>query len=197
MKKIKELNSEDLPLYLGLTLIPNSSFKDIFQICNIVYDELGVLPNVAEMNYQAFVIPTEQELEELHRNVYMAVKEFFGKADFNFFPYISPELNALHLEKQSLLMGLGIDNSYGMTRNNLAESIEKVRARQLVNYPYSDCSKTTCPWFKGCRRVKWLWKREYPNIPSSERFTAHCSMKQAVNSAFALALYELEMEGKV
>jgi sulfatase maturation enzyme AslB (radical SAM superfamily) len=92
LSKIKALNSEQFPLQLGLTVVRNQDFAKLYEICDYVYQEIGILPNLAEINYDQFVVPTDQEIEDFQENIYKIFKRWLGKSRINVFAHISPEI---------------------------------------------------------------------------------------------------------
>jgi wyosine [tRNA(Phe)-imidazoG37] synthetase (radical SAM superfamily) len=197
MRKIKEFQSCALPLYLGVTLVKNSNFKNIYKICKIVYEQLKVLPTISEFNYQAYQRPTTQQLKDLRNNLYLVIKEFKGKAVFNLFPYISPELFAMHQGDNFVLTELDINNKHNMTKENQSDCVQRVLKIMEHSYPTSGCLDKTCAWFKDCQKVKWLWKRCVGRLSQRQIFQDYCNFKKTINSAYYEALAHLPQNSHV
>lgn len=186
---IKKYNSSDMPLLLGSTVLRNSDFKHLYDVCKIVYEELGQLPNIQEINYLPFESPTEEELHDLYDNLRRVVADFNGKAPLNLFSYVSPEFTTLHNSKQVFLTDLDMDNTFGMTQDNLEEASKKVLDFQWVNYPAVSCDNEDCEWKEGCQRIKWLWKYPSHTVTAEKKFDDYCRFKKVVNAAFYDALF--------
>jgi pyruvate-formate lyase-activating enzyme len=189
MRIIKKYNSPDMPLLLGATVLRNSDFKNLYEVCRIVYEELGQLPNIQEINYLPYESPTEEELYDLYDNLRRVVADFHNKAPLNLFSYISPEFTSLHNKKQVFLSDMDMDNSFKMTMDNMDEMLKIITDYQWVNYPAVKCDKTDCEWREGCQRIKWLWKQPSPTISADKKFADYCRFKKTVNAAFYDALY--------
>jgi MoaA/NifB/PqqE/SkfB family radical SAM enzyme len=188
MRMIKKYHSKELPLQLGVTIIKNKDFKDIYKVCKLVYEELGCLPKIQELNFKPYESPTDQELQDLYDNLVHVVREFYDKAPLDMFSYISPEFNAVHNKKETFLMEFNLTNHYQIGSDNFDESIARVFERQKITYPESACEDTECDWYQDCRRVKWLWKTESETVSAEQKFKDYCRLKKTVNSAFYDAL---------
>ena len=73
---INTYSSDEFKLLPGVTVVRNEDFKDIFKISNIIYDAIGYLPCIQEINYLPYKSPTDQELADLYENLYMVVKKY-------------------------------------------------------------------------------------------------------------------------
>lgn len=104
MKIMKKYDSEDFRLLPGVTVVRNENFKDIYEISRIVYEEIGLLPKIQEINYGAYESPTDEQLESLYDNLYRVVRDFKGKTYFDYFSYISPIYNACHHKKKNIFI---------------------------------------------------------------------------------------------
>ncbi|MCC5833091.1 MAG: hypothetical protein JJU12_08660 [Chlamydiales bacterium] len=198
LERIQKLNSEDFPFRLGLTVVRNQDFEKLYEICEYVYEKAGILPNLAEINYDQFVVPTEEELEAFQENIYKIFRRWLGKARINIFPYISPEIYADHGGTKSYLVELDIHDPYKIKEaENFDVIIDKITEFQANrSYPKSNCPETQCPWHKNCERVKWHWVADYPGNPVTKemRFKAYCKLKKAFMAAYSIAVLELKGE---
>ncbi|MBC8059173.1 MAG: radical SAM protein [Clostridiaceae bacterium] len=69
LKLIKELDSEEVRVLPAIMIIKNNMFKNLLNIADYVYNEIGLLPSFAELTYQAYESPTDEELGELYTNI--------------------------------------------------------------------------------------------------------------------------------
>jgi len=91
--KIKKFNSSKLPIIPGVTIVKNDDFKALYSTCEYFYDELGAIPTISELNFQAFEDPSRKQIKDLYNNILEIVREFYNKTQLILFPYISPELS--------------------------------------------------------------------------------------------------------
>lgn len=198
LDKIKIFSSKKFPLRLGLTVVRNQDFAKLYDICDYVYEKTGILPNLAEINYDQFVIPTDQEIEDFQDSIYKIFKRWSGKARINIFPYISPEIYSDHGGTKSFLVELDIHDPYKISSTeDYDQIIDRILSFQdNRSYPKSGCPETQCPWYKNCERVKWHWVAEYPGLPLTKemRFNAYCKLKKAFMAAYSMAALELKGE---
>ena len=198
LDRIKTLSTEDFPLRLGLTVVRSEDFSKLYDICEYVYEKSGILPNLAEINYDQFVVPTDQEIEDFQENIYKIFKRWSGEARINIFPYISPEIYADHGGKKSYLVELDIHDPYKIREtDNHDQIIDKISTfQESRSYPKSGCPETQCPWYKNCERVKWHWVAEYAGslVTKEMRFNAYCKLKKAFMAAYYAAVLKLKEE---
>lgn len=198
LEKIKHLNSDEFPLRLGLTIVRNQDFDKLYDICEYVYSKIGILPNLAEINYDKFVVPTEKEIESFQDNLYKILRCWLGKAEINIFPYVSPEIYADHGGIKSYLIELDIHDPYKLKEaDHYDEIISKMLAfQEKCSYPKSNCPETQCPWYRNCERVKWHWVAEYPEnfVTKQMRFNAYCKLKKSFMTAYCTAVLESKGE---
>lgn len=194
LAKIKALNSDQFPLKLGLTVVRNQDFAKLYAICEYVYNEIGILPNLAEINYDKFVVPTNQEIEDFQENIYKIFKRWLRESRINIFSYISPEIYADHGRVQSYLVELDINDPYMIRASeNYDQIIDKIiHFQENYSYPKSNCPEKQCPWQKNCERVKWHWVASYPGNPVTRemRFSSYCKLKKSFMTAYTMAVLE-------
>jgi len=188
MKKIAKYSSDDFKLELGCTVIRNEDFKEIYNICKMIYEETGKLPKLQEINFLPYKSPTDKEFEELYENLVKVIEEFYSKAPLDFFPYISPEFNAGHDKKTSYLMELNMNNLHKIGEVPFEEAMESVIARRGLNYPKGKCTNEKCDWYNECKNVKWLWVQKSNFVTAEQKFKDYCKFKRAINQAFYDAL---------
>lgn len=147
ISRLKKLNSPLFPLNLGLTVIRNQDFSKLYDICDCIYQELGMLPNLAEINYDQFVIPTDLEIEHFQENLYKIFKRWLGKIPINVFPYISPEIYADHGGSKSYLVELDIHDPYNIQEATSYDQIinDILEFQDQHSYPKSGCPEVQCP----------------------------------------------------
>jgi len=195
LQKIKSLQSEEFPLHLGLTVVRNQDFANLFDICKYVYDQIGILPNLAEINYDQFKVPTDEEIKAFEVNLYKIFKKWLGKEPINIFPYISPEVYADHGGMPSYLIELDIHDPYRISKGIDYELVidKMFNGHKDRNYPVSNCPKTECPWHTNCNRVKWHWLADYPGheVTKEMRFNSYCRLKKAFMTSYFMAQLDL------
>lgn len=194
LEKIKTLNSDQFPLMLGLTVVRNQDFAKLYEVCEYVYQKVGILPNLAEINYDQFVVPTDQEIEDFQENIYKIFKRWINETRINIFSYISPEIYADHGGATSYLVELDINDPYKIKEtNDFDEIIDKIISfQENYSYPKSNCPEKQCPWQKNCERVKWHWVASYPGNPVTKamRFNSYCKLKKSFMTAYSMAVLE-------
>lgn len=192
MKKIRDFSSADFLLELGVTVVKNEEFKNIYEICRIVFEETGKLPKIQEMNYAPYETPTDHQLGELYENLVKVVSAFHGRADMDFFSYVSPEFSAAHDNRKSYLTELNMENAHNIGTISYDESLRLIQERQHLNYPESGCANSSCEWFDHCQTVKWLWKKPSATVSAENKIADYCRFKKIVNAAFYDALFPNE-----
>ena len=187
MRRIARLSSPKLPLFPGVTIVRNEFFHRIHEICRIVFDEIGVLPSIQELNYQLYESPSDVELKHLYRNMKRVVREFAKYSSINMFAYVAPELCTVSFDREAYLMELSFDDRYGVDRD-LSEVVGAVITKSRENYPELQCRNEMCEWYSGCRYVKWLWRAPSVGVSREQKQRDYCRYKRAVCSAFYDAL---------
>lgn len=195
LDRIKTLSTENFPLKLGLTVVRNEDFSKLYDVCEYVYNEAGILPNLAEINYDKFVVPTDKEIEGFQENIFKIFRRWYGKTPINVFAYVSPEIYSDHGGAKSYLIELDIHDPYKIKESrNYDQIIDNIVSFQDKHaYPKSGCPETKCPWYKNCERVKWHWVADYPGtaVTKEMRFNAYCKLKKAFMAAYYMAVLEL------
>lgn len=182
IKKIKELNSVELPILAGVCVVPNSNFKDLKKTCDWFYENLGYIPSIAEINYDVYVSPTEHEWRALEENLHLIYQTYYGKTNLNLFHSVSPELS--YQGNDPYLFSLDLENSYGITDSNQSEKIVSViNNLEGLNYPSLNCQNTSCDWWEFCDNTKWYWQGDNNNS-KNEKIKNYCRFKRLLNDAF-------------
>lgn len=194
LEKLRDLNSDDFPLRLGMTIVRNSDFNKLYNVCEYIYNEIGILPNLSEINYDKLTVPTEQEIEGFQENVYKIYQRWLGETRINIFPYIAPELYSDHGSVRSYLVELDIHDPYEIKKADDYDQIidQVIEVQEKRSYPKSGCIENTCPWFKNCERVKQHWMVEYHNssVSKKDRFQVYCKLKKSIMVAYYMAALE-------
>ena len=185
---INTYSSDEFKLLPGVTVVRNEDFKDIFKISNIIYDAIGYLPCIQEINYLPYKSPTDQELADLYENLYMVVKKYSPNNPINMFSYISPEFSSVNNQKPSYLYELNLDNTHSIGKTSMDVAFKKILKFRELNYPKLNCKVTDCDWHDICQNIKWLWKLSNANVTSEEKLKDYCRFKKTINSAFYDAL---------
>lgn len=188
MKKIKKYDSEDFHLLTGVTVVKNEDFKDIYKISKIIYEEIGLLPRIQEINYGGYESPTDKQLNDLYENFYSVVRDFKGKAYFDYFSYVSPIFNACHHEKATYLLELNFDNKHKIGVVSDEEAMHNALNFIDLNYPKHECKNIKCDWLSECSNLKWLWKQRSKNVTADQKTLDYCRFKKTINNAYYDAL---------
>ena len=188
MRKMKKYSSEEFRLLPGVTVVKNEDFKNIYEISTIIYEELGILPKIQEINFDSFISPTDEELEDLYNNLYKVLTKFRGKTYFDYFMYISPEFSATHHEKEVYLSELNFDNKHRIGEVSNENAMKSILDYIDINYPQHKCGEKECDWFEQCKRIKWIWKQESRTVTKEQKIKDYCRMKKIINQAYYDAL---------
>lgn len=188
VKAIRELDSDEFPIVPGVCVIPNDCFDRLFEICSWFYDELGRIPVIAEINYGAYVSPTEDQWEALKVNLERVVEHFARKTHLNLFSSVSPEL--AYGGHDPYIFELDLDNNYRMTTSNFRDKLCEVTAKLgRENYPTLGCQTTDCAWHDFCVNTKWYWRGDAKN-PPHVKFSDYCRLKRLVNDVYYRVLVD-------
>jgi len=188
IKEIKELDSQELPIIPGVCVIPNDCFKNLYDICSWFYDQLGRIPLIAEINYAAYVTPTEPEWVALQSNIERVICEFASKTPLNLFSSISPELAYGTIDPY--IFELDLENSYGMNMGNIPETLDSVLEKlRFKNYPALICKNKDCSWWEFCGNTKWYWQGDKVN-GRTRKLDDYCRFKRIINDAYYKALVD-------
>lgn len=182
LQKIKEYNCEDVQVLPAIMVIKNKHFDKLFDIANYVYDKIGMLPSYSELTYHAFETPSQKEIDNLYENVKKIAIKYYGIAAIRIFPYISPELYAN--DQKNYLSELDLENSIGVTSDNISEVAENMFQKLHNSYKENPCQENDCDWYEDCRIIKWMWLHSYDNstISIEQKLKDFCNMKKAINS---------------
>lgn len=190
LQKIKELDCEEVRVLPAIMIFKNSMFKYMYTIADYIYNEIGILPSFAELTFQAFESPTNEELNDLHENIKKIAKNFYKKAPIRIFPYVSPELYANG--QKNYVTELDIDNIIRVNSNNIEDVSLKLFSKLSKSYKSNPCTKEDCDWYQDCKIIKWLWFQPVNNITTEQKLNDYCRMKKVINRA----LYEGIMDSK-
>lgn len=178
---IKNNHSEDFPLIPGVCVIPPSQYKNLDKIADWFFDQLAQIPVFHEVNYDAYISPTEQEWQDLEQSVARVLQKYSGRTPLILFPSVSPEL--AFGGGDAYVFDLDLENMYGMTRDNIPQCVEKVAARIRNDYPALNCARQDCPWWEYCDNIKWFWDGERKHSRDL-KLNDYCRFKRILNDAY-------------
>lgn len=181
LKVIRDLDSKEVRVTPAIMIVKNNMFKNLSQIADYIYNEIGVLPSFAELTYQAYERPTDEEFKELYFNVREICKKYYGKTSIRIFPYVSPEYYANG--QRNYLTELDIDNLIGITSSNIKQVVENMFKKLEKSYRENPCSKSECEWYEDCRILKWIWVCPTQNASVEEKLIDYCKFKNTINNA--------------
>lgn len=185
---IKECNSTAMPVVPGVCVVPNEMFGRIDEICEWFFDRLGRIPLICEINYDAYVSPTEAQWEDLRESVERTIHKFVGKTHLNLFSSVAPEL--CYGGHDPYIFELNLENSYGITVGNAKGKIPDVAANLIMkNYPRLHCHKRNCNWWDFCDNTKWYWQGDRNNS-ATRKLVDYCRLKRLVSDAFYKVLVD-------
>lgn len=185
ISKIKQCNKAGIKALPGVVLIKNEEFKHIEKIVDYFIKEIGVIPTLNEMNFQAFKIPTKRELADLYKNLFLVFKKYYKTHQVVAFPYISPELS--YAGKKHYLVELDLFNAISVNESNIKNKVDFVSDILNDSYENIECTKK-CDWKDVCGDIKWLWFDTFGNMSKQKKLNAYCEMKNTINKAFIDAL---------
>lgn len=181
LKSIKELDCEDVRVLPAIMIIRNNMFGKMLDIADYVYNEIGILPSFAELTYQAYESPSDEELDDLYKNIKAIANKYYGKTPIRIFPYVSPELYANN--QRNYLNELALENSLNINSSNIAEVATKLFDKLSLSYQKNPCTDTKCEWYNDCRIIKWLWFYPTPGVDSDQKLKDYCRFKKVINNA--------------
>lgn len=184
LKIIKDLDSKEVRVLPAIMIIKNNMFKNLLSIADYVYNEIGLLPSFAELTYQAYESPTDEELSDLYTNIKKIASKYYEKTPIRIFPYVSPELYANN--QLNYLNELDLENSLNLKLSNVEEVSKKMFKKLENSYKVNPCKNRDCDWYEDCRIIKWLWFYSTNNVTSEQKLKDYCRFKKVINSA----LYE-------
>ncbi|MGF1620427.1 MAG: hypothetical protein ACFCUR_07425 [Rhodomicrobiaceae bacterium] len=186
---IRRYNSKEFPLIAGVCVIPPSQFGNLDKIVDWFYDELGHIPVLHEVNYDAYVPPTEQQWHALEEAIPKIVTKYLGKTPLILFPSVSPEL--AFGGDDAYVFDLDLENMYSINLSNYKDRIEHVAGRLRNDYPKLSCIRTQCSWWEYCDNVKWFWNGDRHHS-RHEKLRDYCRFKRIMNDAYYRHLVDSE-----
>lgn len=193
----KRLQNSTIPLYLGMVIVKNEKFKDIKKICDILYDKLGEIPPICELNFLPYTSPSEEELIDLYEGLKAVIKKYYGKTSFSFFPYITPEYYSNNLNGSEYLIEFPIDDIYGFMTKTNEELLEVYEDKLNKAYFAYNCPNSSCEWHDACSRIKWVWGDRSFTVSKEQKMKDYCRFKKTISRAFLDALTDLSNSGKI
>ncbi len=187
IKYIEKHNSSELPIKLGVCIVPNEQFGNLLEICDWFFDRVGYIPPIAEMNYGAYKSPTQQQWKDLEKSLGDVLDKYFGKTHLNLFHSVSPELAYDGIDP--IIFSLGIINKFGINEGNIEQkALELAGNISSTNYPYLTC-RANCPWSKFCRNTKWYWQGD-DNNDAKVKVKDYCRFKRIINDSYYKAIVD-------
>lgn len=118
----------------------------------------------------------------MYENIKLIAEKYYGKAAIRIFPYISPELYAN--DQKHYLTELDLENSIGITTNNIEEIAGNLYRKLNDSYFPNPCQDKQCDWYEDCRIIKWLWlyTHDNQNLTVDQKLKDFCNMKKAINT---------------
>lgn len=189
LEKIRELNSDQLPIVPGVLIVSNSKFHLIGEICDYVYTKIKQIPIISEKTFTSYERPTNREYNDLYENLKFVIQKYIGNARLEFFPYIIPELNT---EKREFLVELDLNGDYISLDKSVAENAQELLEQINKSYPIVECIENSCDCYEGCNYCKWLWQNEMCSMTKSEKMLDYCNFKKTLYRAYADAMIGVE-----
>ncbi|WP_028983450.1 radical SAM protein [Sporolactobacillus terrae] len=186
IQNIKDFNSEKVRVVPAIMIVKNDSFKHLTKIADYIYEETGTLPAISELTYQAFESPTDEQLQDLSKNVKDLCYKYYGVAPIRLFPYVSPEFFANG--EKNFLSELDLENSLNVNEGNIDEIAERLYQKLGKSYVNNPCEDKDCPWYNDCRQVKWLWFHDSNTVTGENRIKDFCRMKKVLNEAIYVGI---------
>ena len=174
-------DTDEMPVRLGVCVVPNAQFENLLDICDWFYDRVGYIPAIAEVNYGAYQSPTEEEWLSLKRALPRVIEKYADKAHLNLFHSVSPELSYSGADPYVFILGL--INRFGIDRSNIAEkTLELAADIRGPNYPDLHCSQD-CNWSDFCQNTKWYWQGD-DNNSRAIKLRDYCKFKRTLNDSY-------------
>ena len=183
-RKIKKFTTNELPLIPGAVIIRNSQFKNLFEIANYFYEEIGCIPAFTELSYGAYETPSESEVDELYTGVRRIVEKYKGKTRLRMFPYIIPEYLVSDLHKAEYITELDYENKYDILNRDFDQVFDDVLNIMGSSYVDYSCHNEQCEWYSCCRKVKWVWQHPNKNVTKEQKIKDYCTLKKAISNAY-------------
>ena len=182
-------NSPEFPLVAGVCVIPPSQYGNLDKIVDWFYDQLGQIPVLHEVNYDAYITPTERQWRNLEDVLPEILKKYSGRTPLILFPSVSPEL--AFGGGDAYVFDLDLENVYSITLSNYKECVGKVASRLRNDYPALNCVRTQCPWWEYCDNVKWFWAGDRHHSRNT-KLNDYCRFKRILNDAYYRHLVHAE-----
>ena len=187
IEKIKKFSSEDLPIVPGVVVIKNEHFKDLFKIARFLYKELNGLPTFSERGYGLYSPPTKRQLRDLYKNIEKIITHYSQKVKIVLFPSLT-SVSSLYPKfcggwDSVYIIGLGLENKYGITRRNIKEKFPEILEQFDSHYPHLKCEKEKCRWRDGCRRILGGWLKGWGKLLPEECMKSYCEFKKTIYKA--------------
>lgn len=193
VSKVRNFDSIECPVRLGVCVLRPSSYRDLYRISRWFFDEVGHLPVFHEVNYGFYERPTEADFTALEENVARVLADFGDDGTLSLFPSVSPELSFGAADPY--VFDLDLENSYGISAKNVEEKVLEIANNlRTVNYPKANCLNRECPWWEFCDNIKWYWKSD-GEISSAEKLQDYCRIKRILNDCFYKYLVDREYRG--
>lgn len=190
IEKFSHLQNKDVPLFLGMLVLPNHQFKNIKKIADYFWDKIKMIPPMCEVNFLPYRSPTQEELDDLYHNVYQVVKEYNGKSNISLFPYIIPEYYPNNSEQTEFLVEFPLVDTMNIKRDGYSAVVEKLEIKMENSYSQYACPNINCDWADSCKVIKWVWKMNTDKIPTNKKLEDYCRFKKVLSQAFYDALSE-------
>lgn len=178
LNNIGTLASTSVAILPAVVIVRNHLFSRLPELADYFFDRIGVVPTISEMNFGAYVPPTQPELRQLREAVKVVVTKYVGRSPLVLFPYIVPELAYCFENRYLLEFGL-VPRRSNFLSCSIDECVTEV-VRCLANaYPRVNCRRYECAWHHNCRRAKWLWLSKMPD---------YCAFKRAISQGYYEAI---------
>ncbi len=187
IKNLKAFNSEELPLLLGVCVVPTENYKNLLEICDWFYEEIGYIPPIAEINYDAYKSPTEKEWDLLEENLHNVISKYYGKTYLNLFHSVSPEIG--YNGNDPYVFCLPLENKHNINSDNLHEkTLEIIKYIEGQNYPSLSCKNKSCDWWEFCDNTKWYWQGDAAHSKET-KLKEYCRFKRMLNDTYYNILF--------
>lgn len=179
---IRKYSTKKLPVRAGVCVVPAKAFRKLYSICSWFFDELGYIPLICEINYDAYQRPTEDEWMDLQNVLYDVIRDFGSITPLNLFSSVIPEY--AYGGDDPYLFELNLENSHNLSRDNLMNKVpEVIESVHTVSYRPLSCLQTKCPWQDGCRNTKWYWQYDKA-LTREEKLKDYCRFKRIASDAY-------------
>lgn len=181
--KVREFNSDDLPVLPGLVIVRNSEYKNILNICDWFFEKCGQIPCINELSYMLYETPSEQDLRDLDANVRAAIRKYFGKTRMDFFPMIIPECYTGSQRRFSI--DLGLSDKYSARSRESAEVLSDIISDSYYYYISRwQCHDKSCDWFDNCYVKYPFWTSNSSQVSLEQKKIDYCKYKKLLLNIF-------------